>query len=216
MTLSRAQYLERWSALHGNASPSRIVRGWLAVAYALASPLARMRVAPDAISLFGVVAAVAALELSAERHVIAAASIIVLSLILDGLDGAVAVLRQQESAWGAVFDSFIDRIAEALWAGTLVVIGVPIPIALAAWILAMVQEYQRARFASLDHAAEPIRVSVCERPVRALIIAAAVLMADQSLPLSDVITPTVVASIWLVLQTIGAMQVWRSSRTLDA
>jgi phosphatidylglycerophosphate synthase len=145
---------------------------------------------------------------------IAAAVVIVASLIFDGLDGAVAVLRERESDWGAVLDSFLDRIAEAFWAGALVAVGVPVPLAVAAWIIAMVQEYERARFGSLDRSAEPITVSVCERPVRALLIAAAVLMGHAGLPFNDIITPTVFAAIWLLLQSIGALQVWRASSSL--
>lgn len=213
MITSRGAYVQRWRVLHGNAEPSRVVRGWLTIAYALARPLAILRVSPDLISVAGVGTAVAALLLAEDQPVMAAA-IVVVSLIFDGLDGAVAILRERESAWGAVFDGFLDRIAEALWAVTLVLVGVPVWIAATAWSAAMVQEYQRAKVASLHRSDRPIAVSVCERPVRALVIASAVLMSYSDLPLADRVTPTVFAIGWLALQTIGALQVWRSARTL--
>lgn len=211
MINSRSAYLQRWRALHGNAVPGRVVRGWLVVAYGLARPLALLRISPDLISIAGVAAAVLALILADDRPLIAAV-IIVVSLILDGLDGAVAVIGERESAWGAVLDGFLDRIAEALWAVALVVVGVPVWVAVVAWSIAMVQEYQRAKVASLQTSDRPIAVSICERPVRTLLIASAVLMSNSSLPLADQLTPTVFASAWLVLQSIGVVQVWRFAR----
>lgn len=213
MITTRAGYISRWSELHGGARPSRIVGGWLSVAYLLARPLALLRIAPDAVSLAGVTAAALALAIAADRP-IAAAMIILASLILDGLDGAVAMLRERESAWGAVLDGFLDRLGEALWAVALVAVGVPVWLATVGWVLAMVQEYQRARLAALHSAGRPISVSICERPVRALLIASAVAMSDAALPLSEQLTPTVFASAWLGLQAIGVMQVWRSASIL--
>lgn len=214
--MSWPEYLQRWRELHGNANPGRVVRGWLVIAFGLARPLAAVRTPPDLISFSGVLAAIAAWWLAVAGHPISAAIVIVTSLILDGLDGAVAVLRRRESAWGGVLDSLLDRVSEAVWAGTLVVIGVPMQVALAGWTAAMVQEYQRARFASLARSDAPIRATICERPVRALLIASSVLMSQNTLPLSDRLTPTVFAAAWLVLQTIGATQAWLAARVLRA
>lgn len=211
--ITRSQYLQRWRDLHGNAEPGRIVRGWLNCAYALARPLAALRVSPDLVSLSGVVVAIAAVVLVNEQPVVAAA-LVIASLILDGLDGAVAVLRKRESSWGGVVDGFLDRIGEALWAIALVIVGVPVALVLVGWIAAMVQEYQRARLGSLYRSDDPIAVTICERPVRALLIAAAILMSSQTLPFNELITPTLFTSIWIAMQTVSAVQVWTSARIL--
>jgi archaetidylinositol phosphate synthase len=215
MIRSRAEYLERWSQLHGQARPHGVVRGWLWVAYHLAYPFARMRFSPDLISIFGVLAAVGALNLARADRVFWAAGIVVASLIFDGLDGAVAVLRRRESSWGAVVDAVLDRVAEAIWAGLLVVVGVPVWIAVAGWSLAMIQEYARARYAALDSAGSPIVVSICERPVRALLIASAAVMSAD-VPLNDVVTPTLVAASWVAMQSVALLQVWWAARGLSA
>jgi archaetidylinositol phosphate synthase len=211
---SRTEYLERWSQLHGHAQPRGVVRGWLWVAYHLAYPFARMSISPDVMSLLGVVAAVAALELASTGRAFWAAGILVASLIFDGLDGAVAVLRRRESSWGALVDAVLDRVAEAIWAGTLVVLGVPVWIAVAGWSVAMVQEYARARQSALDSGVDPITVSICERPVRALLIASAVIMSAD-VPLNDVVTPTVIALIWVAMQSVALVQVWWAARRLS-
>lgn len=202
-----ADYLERWSQLHGNARPSGVVRGWLVVAHFLARPLVRLRISPNLLSVMGAVVAVTAWW-SAPSPI--AAVIILVSLIIDGLDGAVALLANRTSIWGGLVDSLSDRVAEVFWAATLVEVGADFRIVLAAWTLSIIQEYARARALTLKPEMK-IVASICERPVRALVIAAGVALSawplvDQSL------TPTVFAGVWLLLQGIGVMQVWRTSR----
>ena len=58
--MSRDEYLAAWSTWHGGTDPaaSRLVRGWLSTAYALARPLAALP--PMAATALGLVVAVAA------------------------------------------------------------------------------------------------------------------------------------------------------------
>ena len=53
--LSREEYLDRWSTLHGGYDPrtSRIVGPWLTVVHAVATPFARLGVPPDVVTLLG-------------------------------------------------------------------------------------------------------------------------------------------------------------------
>jgi archaetidylinositol phosphate synthase len=208
MILSRGEYLSRWSTLHGEVEPSALVRGWLTVAYVLARPFAALRFSPDVVTLFGLITAALALWLADAGAVVLAAVIVIFSLIFDGLDGAVAVLRSKESRWGAVLDAAVDRISEALWAIALVVVGVPPSIALAAWVVASVQEYARARVASLGHHQITL-VSICERPVRAIFIAVALAASIDAAP--DALGPTTWATVWLAFQTVALIQVVRDS-----
>lgn len=198
------EYLHRWSQLHGNAVPSRIVRGWLVVAAALARPLVNLRVSPHAVTLGGLILAVVAWWFAPHPAV---AALIVLSLIFDGLDGAVAIMSDRVTALGGVLDSTVDRVGEAWWAGALYLSGADIRIVIAAWSLAIVQEYARARSLSL-HPEGQVTASVAERPVRALLIAAAI--ATASLGWSV----TAWASAWLILQAVGLVQVFFANRYL--
>lgn len=199
-----SDYLAKWSALHGNARPSGIVAGWLKVAALLARPFVALKVSPNAISLIGLGAAIVAWWGAPAPYV---AVVIVLSLILDGLDGAVAILSERVTQWGGVLDSTVDRIAEALWAAAFVVAGADARLVLAAWVLALIQEYARARVLSLVPHAQ-VRASICERPVRALVIAAGIGTTSIAL------TPDIWAAAWLVLQSVGLIQVWTANRSL--
>ena len=121
-TLSWDAYVGRWSALHGGADPSGgVVRGWLRLVYRLGRGPAALGVAPSAVTLLGLLVTAAAVPAAAAggRWPVLAAAAIGLGGLLDGLDGAVAVL-------GA-----------PVWA---VVLGVG-----AGWLL----EYVRARTAAL-------------------------------------------------------------------
>ncbi len=66
--------------------------------------------------------------------------------LLDSLDGAVAVLTDRATRWGAVLDSVVDRVSDALYLVALWLVGAP------AWACvvgrraaARLQEYARAR-----------------------------------------------------------------------
>ena len=198
------KYREQWSALHGNARPSRLVSSWLATAEVLAKPLIWLRLSPNVISLIGLVMAGVAYIATPSRI---AAVIVLLSLVLDGLDGAVAVLTNRVTTWGGIIDSFVDRMGEALWAGALVVAGVDARIALTAWCLALIQEYARARGLTLAPHAE-VKATLCERPVRALLIASALAVGSLAGGASAW------ALLWLVFQAIGFVQVWRATGDL--
>ena len=95
-TLSRAEYLARWSALHGGYDPSGsiFVGRWLGVVYWCARPLVAVRVPPDLVTLLGLLLAGGALGAAAAggAWVWVTVLLVALSGLVDGLDGAVAVL----------------------------------------------------------------------------------------------------------------------------
>lgn len=198
------KYREQWSQLHGNATPSRIVSGWLAVAEFLAQPFVLLRVSPNVVSFLGLLLAAASWLLS--PHWIAAV-LVVVSLIFDGLDGAVAVIRQKVSIQGGILDSTLDRMGEAFWAAALFVAGADARVVLVAWLLGLIQEYARARGLSLMPSAT-ISAAVAERPVRALLSAAGIAMANFWGG----------AEAWalllLLLQAFSVIQVWIANRNL--
>lgn len=95
--------LARWSQLHEGVDPHGmpLLVPWLRMVQALAAPLARVAVPPAAVLTPGAAAGTAA-----------AAAAVLVSGLLDGLDGAVALLSDRVSPHGHVLDSACDRVCE--------------------------------------------------------------------------------------------------------
>lgn len=171
------QFRREWAALHGGVVPTGVVGGWLTISRALGSPLARLRIAPDAVTGLALVVAWAAVVPAAARGrwVLLAALLVAASGVLDGLDGAVAVLQGRASRWGFVLDSFCDRLSEAGFAVALYLAGAPgWPVA--GWVaVGWAQEYLRARAAAAGMTGIVV-VTVSERPTR-IAVAALFLLA---------------------------------------
>jgi hypothetical protein len=166
----RAGYFRAWSGLHGGYDPgagTASVRVWLTITYRLARPLARWGIRPSVVTLSGLLAAgTAALPAAAGGHwPLLAAIILVLSGLLDNLDGAVAVLTDRTSAFGSVLDSVTDRVADVLGMVALLLAGAPAWSCLFAVGATFALEYTRAR-AGVAGLHEVGVVTVGERPSR--------------------------------------------------
>jgi phosphatidylglycerophosphate synthase len=164
--LSREDYLAAWSRWHGGTgTDSRLVRGWLSIAYALARPLAG--VPPVVATVVGLVVAGLAVWPAAVGGLwlIAAGLLVGLSGLLDSLDGALAIGTGRASRRGFVLDSVVDRLSEAAYAGALWVAGAPGWLAVAFGALCWLPDYLRAR-AGQAGVAETGALSVWERPTR--------------------------------------------------
>jgi phosphatidylglycerophosphate synthase len=201
----RATYLARWSRLHGgyDARHSRVVRAWLGTTYVLARPLAAAGVGPDLVTLAAVAMAglVALLAGAGAGWLWAAAVAAVLSGVLDGLDGAVAVLTDRATRWGYVLDSVADRVGDGLYLVGLWLAGAPAPVCVAGGALTGLQEYARAR-AGAAGMSEVGVVTVSERPTR-VITTAAFLAGEATFgaPWAGV-----GAWVWAVLGAVGCAQ----------
>jgi phosphatidylglycerophosphate synthase len=170
---AREEHLRRWSAVHGGVpASSPLVRGWLEGVRRCADPLARAGVAPSALTLLGLAVALAALVPAATggRWALAVPLLLAASALLDGLDGAVAVLAGRTSRGGAVLDAGADRLADAAGLGALWLLGAPGPVAAAAVGAAWLSEYLRAR-AQGEGMTGPGAVTVSERPTRVAVAA---------------------------------------------
>ncbi len=165
--MKRDEFFSIWSKLHMGAEISSIVKGWLSISYAIARVLNFLRITPNLLTLGGIVFAAAALFYPTS---IIALILLILSLICDGVDGSVAIVGRRQSQLGAIADSIADRITEALWFVALYQWGITAEISLALFTLALVQEYARARMASLGFQEIGV-VTIAERPVRASAIA---------------------------------------------
>jgi CDP-diacylglycerol--glycerol-3-phosphate 3-phosphatidyltransferase len=165
--LSREEYLAAWARWHGGTEPagSRLVRGWLSAAYALARPLAG--VPPLAATALGLAVAAAAVvpALAGGGWLVAAGLLVGLSGLLDSLDGALAIATGRASRRGFVLDSAVDRLTEAAYAAALWVAGAPGWLAAVFGALCWLPDYLRAR-AGQAGVTETGAISVWERPTR--------------------------------------------------
>jgi CDP-diacylglycerol--glycerol-3-phosphate 3-phosphatidyltransferase len=96
-----------------------------------------------------------------------AAALVLLSGLLDGVDGCVALLSSRVTELGARLDRLADRLGEVVLGALLWRAGVPAWLATVALLLMLGLELRRTR--------GPLRVTVAERPVRLLLTASALL-----------------------------------------
>jgi phosphatidylglycerophosphate synthase len=171
---TREEYFARWAELHGDYHPSSnwMVRVWLSIIYALARPLAALRVPPDAITVFGGLLTGVAVWIASlgGRWVLLASTLILLTGILDNLDGAVAVLSDRTTDFGYVLDSVVDRVSDVLYVVAFWALGAPGWLCVTAAALAGLQEYARARAAAVGMSEIEV-VTPSERPTRVLVTA---------------------------------------------
>jgi CDP-diacylglycerol--glycerol-3-phosphate 3-phosphatidyltransferase len=133
--------------------------------------------------------------------------------ICDGLDGAVAVVGNRATRFGAVADAIADRVADAAFAAVLWRCGVPWSLALACGVLAVgVDLFRRVRRV-------PSRITVGERPTWT--ICASLACASSAVTSAD--WPVLVcAGVWLTAGVVAVAQIgrpfqrsvpWRRSRS---
>jgi CDP-diacylglycerol--glycerol-3-phosphate 3-phosphatidyltransferase len=173
------EHLRDWATLHGTEAPGGFVGGWLKAAAAVARPLARAGVSPNAVTVAALVVAVVAVPLAAVDGWIgpaAACVAVTLSGLLDSLDGAVAVQAGRTTRVGFLLDSALDRLADVAFPVALAIaagggVGVTrlaVGAVAACWWL----EYVRAR-GSLAGVGAGGRQAVTpgERPTRIILTA---------------------------------------------
>jgi len=219
------EHLQAWADVHHTQPPGGLVGGWLRAVAAVARPLARAGVPADAVTVAALVAAVAAVPLAMVDGWVgpaAACLAVVVSGLLDSLDGAVAVQAGRTTRVGFLLDSTLDRLADAaLPAALAVVAGGAGEVAVAAVAACWWLEYVRAR-ASLatcpngvtaSASAEPDRqvVTPGERPTRIILTA-----VGLGLP------PLALAALWGQVVIVGGSALFllahslRRLRRLDA
>jgi CDP-diacylglycerol--glycerol-3-phosphate 3-phosphatidyltransferase len=206
--LTRDEYLVAWSRWHGGTDPadSRLVHGWLTLAYTLAVPLAR--VSPLVATAFGLVVAGAAIGPAAAGGgwLVLAGVLIGLSGLLDSLDGALAIAGGRASRRGFVLDSAVDRLTEAAYAVAFWAAGAPGWLAAAFGALCWLPDYLRAR-AGQAGVSETGAISVWERPTRVAMAGFGLGGAGvvAALDLADAVVTTA-AAVGCLLGVIGTAQ----------
>jgi CDP-diacylglycerol--glycerol-3-phosphate 3-phosphatidyltransferase len=146
----------------------------------LVTPLARMGVTPNMISVFGFAGNVAAGALAGAGMFVAAGCVMLLFSALDLLDGALARKTGTVTKFGAVFDSVLDRLSEAGVLGGVLfhftqVGGHTVEIALcyAAVVGSIMVSYVRARAEGIGL---ELREGLFTRAERVIILAGALIL----------------------------------------
>ncbi|MEV6348863.1 CDP-alcohol phosphatidyltransferase family protein [Actinoplanes sp. NPDC051851] len=197
------EYATAWSRLHGGFDPraaNGIVRRWVLTAYTMGSWLGRRRVSPMSVTTtgLGVCLAVPLAALAGGPGLVLGAALVLLAAVVDGLDGAVAVVTGRVTRTGFVYDSVADRLGELAWLAAFWVAGAPGWLIVITGAVSWLHEYVRARAAAAGMS-EIGTVTVGERPTRALAAGFGLLAAALG-----VVWPPV--ALWLALQCAGLAQ----------
>jgi len=167
----REEAVAGWSRLHGtDVSGNALAVGWLRLVHRCAQPL--RRVPPDALSALGVLVAWGAVAVAAQggRWPLVAVVPVVLTGLLDGLDGAVALITGRARPLGAVVDAVADRLGDLGFVAVLLALGAdPLWCAVIAAAV-FVHEYARARAQGVGMTGAGV-VTVAERPTRVIVTA---------------------------------------------
>lgn len=202
--MTKAEFFAAWSRGHGGAQVVGIVRVWLTISYFITKPLIALRVSPNFLTLLSIGVGIQLLfAISSDWAIL----LLVISLLLDGIDGTVAMMRDRATRFGAFLDAVADRIVEACWAYGFYLMGAPWELVAIAWLAAFLQEYMRARAAGLGIESVVI-VTPAERPVRASLLFI-VLVARAF----DIDLVLVVGWFWAVLQTFSALRLLLALRS---
>ena len=204
----RDGYFTAWAGLHGGYDPrgSWMVRTWLGWSYALARPLAAARVPPDVVTGLGLLVSLGAVAAAwaSGRWALLAAAVVVVSGLVDNLDGAVAVLTERASRWGFVLDSVVDRLSDACYVVALWLLGAAVWLCVVGGALMGLQEYTRARAAAAGMEDVGV-VTVWERPTRVITTAMFCLGAGLHVDAAAG-WATAGAAAWVGLGVLGLLQ----------
>jgi CDP-diacylglycerol--glycerol-3-phosphate 3-phosphatidyltransferase len=188
------------------------------LAYHLSQPavqlLARTPITPSTITWFGFLLAVGAATLIFTEHLVAAGFLVLASGFLDMLDGALARRTNQVTHFGAILDSTLDRLSEAmlllsiivLYANTQSLAGVLLTgIAL---ISSQLVSYIRARAEAIGLECQ---VGLFTRPERVLVLALGLFLSQ----IADALLITMAIIVVFSLFTAGQrlVYVWWQVKT---
>lgn len=126
---------------------------------------------PDALTFLGLLSAAVSATFFLRGYPLFAAFFILTSGFFDAVDGAMAEMYREKTKFGALLDSTVDRISDALIISSIIIAGYcDIAWGLIALVASFLVSYTRARAESLG--VEMGGVGLVERPERILILSA--------------------------------------------
>ena len=180
----------------------------------VASALSRIGVGPNAVTLLGLAIACASGYLIATGNLWAGGVVLLASGVFDMLDGALARITGQATRFGALLDSVVDRLCEAVvllgllvhynrsgpeWGGALV---------FAALVGSLMVSYLRARSEGLGI---ECKVGIMQRPERVVTLGVA-LIAGHWWPAVTLAALGVIAALTLFTMCQRLAHSWRTLR----
>lgn len=180
----------------------------------LAKALLRLGVSPDAVTIGGTIAVVAAaLTLYPLGYLFAGTMVIWFFAMTDSLDGLMARLSGRAGPWGAFLDSTLDRFADAaVFSGLVLYLAgrgedrLGAGLALACLVLGSIVPYARARAEGLGMTANVGIVQRADRLTVALTTAALVDLGLAPVVLTVVLGLLAAASAVTVVQRMVAVR----------
>jgi CDP-diacylglycerol--glycerol-3-phosphate 3-phosphatidyltransferase len=175
--------------------------------------LVRMRLTPDAVSWFGFILALGAAALIVTGHPFAAGFVVLVAGFFDILDGALARRLKKASPFGAVLDSTLDRLSEAVLLLAILVLYAqepaftPVILACLALIGSFLVSYVRARAEGTGLQCE---VGLFTRAERVVVLVLGLLLSGIAYALAIALAIIVVFSFFTFIQRL--VYVWRQTR----
>jgi phosphatidylglycerophosphate synthase len=175
--------------------------------------LSAQGVSPKSLTYGALSLALASGAAAAARYYLLAAALLLASGALDLLDGVVARAARRTSRFGALLDSTVDRLADALPLLGLVVACAHVPLAPAVLVLAMLSgfavSYVRARAEGLGITLPPLFMRRPERLVLMLLALIAGSVTARGFP-SEILMLSLVA-VMAVLSAVAAVWAMRAA-----
>jgi len=176
--------------------------------------LARTPITPTAITWFGFLLAVGAAVLIIKEHLLVAGFVMLIAGFFDMLDGALARRTNQTTRFGAVLDSTLDRLSEAVlllgilvhYAGEQSLTG--ILLVSVALIGSLLVSYIRARAEALGFECQ---VGLFTRTERVIVLVLGLLLNQIDNALIIALAIVVVFSFFTVGQRL--LYVWKQTKT---
>ena len=147
--------------------------------------LCRLRVTADALTVTGILIAIAGAIVIGQGHMFVGFVCLILTGIPDALDGAVAKAAGTSSVRGAFFDSVSDRVTDSLlfcglaWHFASTEPGRIMMLPVAVMAIALLVSYQRAKAESLGYDAKG---GIMERAERFIVLALGLLIDQILIP----------------------------------
>ena len=202
--MRKNDFLNHWSRLHGNAPVAGVVKAWLSISFNLARILCKLKISANLLTLSGLLFAVLLYIFGKE---VWSPIFLVLSLMADGIDGSMAIISGKASKFGALLDSVVDRISEALWVLVLYKIGIDQEVLLLIVIMAFIQEYLRSRSGGLGLTDIGV-VTIAERPVRALFVFIILILFHLNF-----VNIIFIAYLWMIFQIVSMVTITKYLRS---
>jgi CDP-diacylglycerol--glycerol-3-phosphate 3-phosphatidyltransferase len=162
----------------------RSLQNWArGIAEGVVTPLARMGVTPNAITIVGFLFNVVTAGVIATGHLTIGSILLFLSALFDMLDGALARVSARQSRFGAFLDSLLDRYSEAVVLSALIYVFTVrgnTPVVMLVYVVAIgsvLISYARARAEGLGLDA---KVGIAPRPERIIILGVGLLINHRT------------------------------------